>query len=69
MQCNKEDAALSQGGLHDAAVLPYTWMMYCNIYRTCIIKIWLLFYMMTLTICALLSMPYVFVNILYEMRI
>jgi len=23
-QCNKEDAALSQGGLRDAAVLPYT---------------------------------------------
>ena len=22
--CNKEDAALSQGGLRDAAVLPYT---------------------------------------------
>jgi len=23
-QCNKQDAALSQGGLHDAAVLPST---------------------------------------------
>jgi len=22
-QCNKQDAALSQGGMHDAAVLPY----------------------------------------------